>query len=114
MNKHDSYHANTSEKAKGLAVPSSTMVAYLAVWGTSSPGYPARVCSRLLSLNGVLTADIEQGIAVAFYNAERVTADELVMVVSMAGNGAHQLNRAEVIDQMSVAQALRLVSMRES
>jgi hypothetical protein len=109
MSERHYHYSEPLDQVQGLAVPPSTMVAFLAVWGTGSPGCATRVCKRLLDLNGVLTAEIQQGIAGAFFDPRRVTVNDLKTAVMMPSDNDYHRYRAEVIDQMSVAVALRLL-----
>lgn len=103
------HYSDPLDQVQGLAMPPSTMVAFLAVWGAGSPGCATRVRKRLLDLNGVLTAEIQHGIAGAFFDPRRVTVNDLKTAVMMPGDNDYHRYRAEVIDHMSVAVALHLL-----
>jgi hypothetical protein len=109
MSKRQIYYGEHLDQAQGLVVPPSTVVAFFAVWGTGCHGCTARVRNRLLDLKGVLTADVEQGIAAAFFDPGRVTVNDLKRAMMMPSDNDHRRYRAEVIDQMSVAEALCLL-----
>ncbi len=87
-------------------MPPSTVVAFLVVWGTGCSGSVTRVRNRLLDLDGVLTAEIQQGIAAAFLDPRRVAVNDLKTAVMMPGDNDKHCYRAEVIDVMPLAQAL--------
>ncbi len=73
-----------------------------------SPLRPAGTQWSLLSLEHVIFADVllEKGLAIAAYDPERVTADDLMMAVASAGKDGRHNYRARVVGQVPAAQAL--------
>lgn len=68
-------------------------MALLAVWGMGCPNCAARVRNSLLTLNGVVNADVDHvnGLARIAYNPELATVDLLISAVALAGNdGRHE------------------------
>ncbi len=65
----------------------------LAVWGMGCPNCASRVRNSLLSLNGVVYADVDHvnGTARVAFNPELASTDALLRAVSHAGNdGRHE------------------------
>lgn len=68
-------------------------MALLTVWGMGCPNCAARVRNSLLSLNGVVSADVDQiaGTARVYYNSDLVRVQTLITAVARAGNdGRHE------------------------
>lgn len=68
-------------------------MALLTVWGMGCPNCAARVRNSLLSLNGVVSADVDQiaGTARVYYNSDLVRVQTLITAVAHAGNdGRHE------------------------
>lgn len=68
-------------------------MALLTVWGMGCPNCAARVRNSLLSLNGVVSADVDHiaGTARVFYNSDLVRVQTLITAVARAGNdGRHE------------------------
>ncbi len=85
------------------------MPAYLAVSGMGCPNWAARVRNCLLSLEGVLLAEVqlEQGIAAAAFDPQRVTVEDLMRVVTQSGKDGRHHYLAQLIEEMPAEQALR-------
>lgn len=108
MNEHENCHVDPLEKPLDEAALAKAMAAYLAVWGMGCPRCAMRVRNGLLSLEHVLFADVflEKGLAIVAYDPERVTPDDLMMAVTLAGNDGRHNYRARVVGQASAAEAL--------
>jgi len=68
-------------------------MALLTVWGMGCPNCAARVRNSLLSLNGVVSADVDQiaGTARVYFNSDLVRVQTLITAVARAGNdGRHE------------------------
>jgi copper chaperone CopZ len=89
---------------------SSARAAYLAVSGMGCPNCAARVRNGLLSLEGVLLAEIqlEQGVAATAYDPQRVTVEDLIHAVSQSGNDGRHHYFARLLEEMPAEKALRL------
>lgn len=75
-----------------------------------------RVRNGQLSLEGVLSAEVflEQGIAIAAYDPERVTPDDLLLAVAAAGNDDRHHYWAREVGRVPAAQALSLTHKASS
>lgn len=108
MNEHENCHVDPLEKPLDRAALAKATAAYVAVWGMGCPRCAMRVRNGLLSLEHVLFADVflEKGLAIAAYDPEHVTADDLMMAVAMAGNDGRHNYQAKVVGQVPAAEAL--------
>lgn len=90
--------------------PTTAMAAYLAVQGMACPKCGVRVRNSLLSLNGVLAANIflEQGIAAAAYDPTRVSSEDLITAVAAAGKKSRHCYEAVLLNRMPFNRALLL------
>ena len=71
----------------------NTEIALLTVWGMGCPNCAARVRNSLLSLNGVVNANVDHaaGMAEVAFNPELVVVEKLIGAVANAGNdGRHE------------------------
>jgi copper chaperone CopZ len=104
----DECYVEPLEKPLDEAALESAMAAYLAVGGMGCPRCALRVRNGLLSLEGVLLADVllEDCVAVAAYDPNRVTPEDLVQAVANAGNDGRHHYWAQVMAVMPVADAL--------
>lgn len=105
---HDECHVEPLEKPLDEAALATAMAAYLAVGGMGCPRCALRVRNGLLSLEGVLLADVflGQGLAAAAYDPRQVTPDDLVAAVAGAGNDGRHRYWAEVVAVMPARRAL--------
>lgn len=73
--------------------------ATLIVWGMGCSNCATRVRNSLLSLEGVYGVDVYLNMAVAevSYDREKISAKELVVAVSRAGNDGRHEYRAELV-----------------
>ncbi len=74
-------------------------MATLAIWGMGCPNCAMRVRNSLLTLDGVVSADIdlERGLAFVDYVPTKTDLHALVLAVSGAGNDGRHNYRAAVI-----------------
>lgn len=88
MNEHENCHVEPVEKPLDRAALATAIVAYLAIGGMGCPRCAMRVRNGLLSLDGVLLADVflEDGMAAVAYDLEQVFPADLVGAVAAAGS----------------------------
>jgi copper chaperone CopZ len=109
MSEHDNCHVDPVEKTLDHQALDEAMAAYLQVAGMGCPNCAMRVRNGLLGLEGVIAADValEQGLAAAAYDPERVTAEDLIQAVAGAGNDGRHHYFARLIKQVPARQAIR-------
>lgn len=109
MSEHESCHVDPVEKALDRQSIKSAVAAYLLVGGMGCVNCATRVRNSLISLDGVIAADVEleQGVAAAAYDPEQVTTDDLLQAVAQAGNDGRHHYVARLIKQVPASQALR-------
>lgn len=109
MSEKENCHVDPVEKPLDTDALSSAMAAYLAVSGMGCPNCAARVRNGLLRLEGVLIAEVqlEQGIAAAAYDPQRVTVEDLTRAVTQSGNDGRHNYYANLIKEVPAAQVLR-------
>lgn len=105
---HGDCYVEPLEKPLDRAALETATAAYLTVGGMGCPRCAMQVHNGLLRLDGVLLAGVslEQGIAAAAYDAERVSPDDLVQAVAGAGNDGRHHYWAEVVTVMPATEAL--------
>ncbi len=101
MTQHDNCHVEPVVKPLDEIALENAMTAYLAVSGMGCPRCAMRVQNGLLSLEGVLLAEIqlEDGIATTAYDPTCVTPNDLLAAVGAAGNDGHHHYAATLIEQ---------------
>lgn len=80
------------KNATGAERQFESMVA-LRIWGMGCPNCAARVRNSLVSLNGVIDADVDHisGVGQVIYNPALVQTGDLLMAVKRAGgDGRHE------------------------
>lgn len=109
MSQHENCHVEPIEKLIDQTALETAQAAYLAVTGMGCPRCAMRVRNGLLTLDGVLLADVqlENGIAAAAYDPERVTPGALTQAVSAAGNDGRHHYQAEVLKTLPASEALK-------
>jgi copper chaperone CopZ len=109
MNENRDCQVYPVEKSFDPHALENAMAAYLVVQGMGCPRCAIRVRNGLLSLDGVLLAEVqlEQGIAAAAFDPQRVTLDDLITAVASAGNDGRHHYQAELIRE---APAMDVVS----
>jgi copper chaperone CopZ len=112
MSLSNNCHVEPLKKSLDQETLSSAKAVYLAIWGMGCPTCATRVRNGLLSLQGVLAAEVnlEQGLAVTAYDPEIVTVNDLLQAVSAAGNDGRHNYLAELIQEIPVNQAAHLLS----
>ena len=73
---------------------------YLLVRGMGCPSCAMRVRAALLSVKGVLTADVllEQGVALVRYDSEQAIVDDMLNSVERAADSGEHKYSAKVLD----------------
>jgi len=109
MSVHENCHVDPLEKSLDPQSIESAVAAYLLVGGMGCPNCAMRVRNGLIGLEGVFAADVEleQGLAAAAYDPERVTIEDLIQAVAQAGNDGRHHYFARLIKQIPASQALR-------
>jgi len=105
---HENCHVEPVEKPLDEAALSNAMAAYLNVSGMGCPRCATRVRNGLLSVDGVLLADVflEQNVAAAAYDPQRVSPSDLVNAVANSGNDGRHHYQAEVAAVVAASEAL--------
>lgn len=89
----DHCHVEAIQKAVTAAEQEHVETVRLAVWGMGCSNCASRVRNGLLSLNGVVNADVDHanGTARVEFNPELASIDALILAVGQAGNdGRHE------------------------
>ena len=89
----DQCHVEPVQKAVTPAEQEHVETVRLAVWGMGCPNCASRVRNSLLSLHGVVYADVDHvnGTARVAFNPELASIDALIGAVGRAGNdGRHE------------------------
>lgn len=107
MNEHENCHVELVEKPLDRTALATAIVAYLAIGGMGCPRCAMRVRNGLLSLDGVLLADVflEDGMATVAYDPEQVFPNDLVRAVAAAGNDGRHSYQAQVMGLLPAAEA---------
>ena len=100
MNENDNCQVDSLEKPLDRDALSTAMVAFLTVGGMGCPRCAMRVRNGLLGIDGVLLVEVqlEQGIATAAFDQNRVTTNDLLWAVTAAGNDGRHNYSAQLID----------------
>ncbi len=90
----------------------TAIAAFLGVSGMGCPTCTIRVRNGLLSLGGVLSADVflQNGVAVVAFDPSLVTVDNLVSAVAGAGNDGRHNYEAHLLQTMPAKEAFTLTS----
>jgi len=109
MSENENCHVEPIEKLVDESAFRTSQATYLSVSGMGCPRCAARVRNGLLTLDGVLLADVqlENGIAAAAYDPQRVTPEALTQAVAGAGNDGKHHYMAEVLKILPASEALR-------
>jgi copper chaperone CopZ len=112
MSLSNNCHVEPLNKSLDQETLSSAKAVYLAIWGMGCPTCATRVRNGLLSLPGVLAAEVnlEQGLAATAYDPESVTVNDLLQVVSAAGNDGRHEYKAELLQDIPIKQAAHFLS----
>jgi copper chaperone CopZ len=108
MNENNNCQVDPLEKPLDRDALSTAMVAYLAVGGMGCPRCAMRVRNGLLGIDGVLLVEVqlEQGIAAAAFDQNRVNTNDLICAVAAAGNDGRHNYSARLIDQVPAEAAI--------
>jgi len=108
VNEHQNCHVEPIIKPLDTNALESALVSLMAVSGMGCPRCATRVSNSLLSVDGVLSADVklEQGVVAAAYDPEQVDTSDLINAVSLAGNDGHHNYQANVLQTTAAPQAL--------
>jgi len=109
MSEHKECHVEPLQKPLDTTALSTARAAYLNVWGMGCPRCAMRVRNGLLGLEHVLYADVflEDSLAIAAYDPEYITIDDLVRAVAAAGNDGRHNYQATVLGQVPASEALQ-------
>ena len=109
MPQHENCHVEPIEKLVDQSALETAQATFLTVTGMGCPRCATRVRNGLLTLDGVLLAEVqlENGIAAAAYDPERVTPEALTQAVTGAGNDGRHHYRADVLNTLPASEALR-------
>ena len=109
MSQDENCHVEPIEKLVDQTAIETAQATYLAVTGMGCPRCATRVRNGLLTLDGVLLADVqlEAGIATAAYDPQRVTPETLTLAVAGAGNDGRHHYQAQVLRTLPASEALR-------
>jgi copper chaperone CopZ len=107
MSDHN-YHVDPIEKPIDMDALHQSRTAYLAVWGMGCPTCAMRVRNSLLTLDGVLFAEIyhEWGMAAVAFDPTRISTTALVEAVAAAGNDGRHHYEAKLLRQIPAADVL--------
>ncbi|NOZ71394.1 MAG: heavy-metal-associated domain-containing protein [Chloroflexi bacterium] len=105
---NENCHVDPLEKPLEKEDLATAMAAYLHVSGMGCPSCAMRVRNGLLTLEGVLLADVflERGVAAAAYDPQRVEPSDLVQAVAGSGNDGRHHYQAEVVSVVPATEAL--------
>ncbi len=106
---HQECHVEPVEKPVDHEALQEALVAYLGVGGMGCPRCAMRVRNALLQLDGVILAEVilEQSLALAAYDPERITPDDLMVAVAGAGNDGRHRYWAQLLTVVPAGEVLR-------
>jgi copper chaperone CopZ len=110
MSDHDNCHVDAVEKPLDENALAQAEATFLGVSGMGCPTCAMRVRNGLLSLTGVLYADVNlpNGVAAVAYDPQQVTPMSLVTAVFESGNDGRHEYRAHVLQTMPASEAFTL------
>ena len=102
---------NPVDKPVNREVLVNAKAAYLTVWGMGCQSCAMRVKNSLMSLNGVLLAevDVNGGMAAVAYEPQKVRIDDLLDAVVAAGGDGRNNYQAKLVRESSAQQALGIL-----
>jgi copper chaperone CopZ len=108
VSEHENCHVEPVEKSFDRQAIESAEAAYLLVGGMGCQNCAMRVRNGLLSLAGVLAAEIElgQGLAAVAFDPGRLTIEDLIQAVAQSGNDGHHHYDAQLIRKVPASKAL--------
>jgi len=110
MSDHENCHVDAVEKPLDKDALSTAQAAFLGVSGMGCPTCATRVRNGLLSLGGVLYADVylQDSVAAVAYDPDQVTPDSLITAVFQAGNDGRHHYQAQILRTMAASEAFTL------
>ncbi len=110
MDDHENCHVELLEKPLDRIALSTAEAAILTVSGMGCPRCAMRVRNGLLSLDGVLVADVhlERGVAVVAFDPKRARLDYLLTAVAAAGNDGRHNYQARSLGTMRASDAFTI------
>ena len=108
MNEHTNCHVEPVEKPLDEAALANSSTVYLVIQGMGCPRCAMRVRNGLLELDGVLAVEVflEESMAVAAFDPERVETGELIAAVAAAGGDGRHHYQAQLIGRAPAASTL--------
>lgn len=112
MSDHENCQVDPLEKSLDVEALATAEAAFLGVSGMGCPTCAMRVRNGLLSLGGVLYANVflENSVAAVAFDPARVTVDNLVLSVARAGNDGRHNYQAHILQTMPANEAFTIVS----
>lgn len=97
----ENYYVNPIQKTATAGEHRKVDIALLSVSGMCYPNCAAHVRNSLLTLNGVINANVDRAIGIAgvAYNPELVTVEMLLSAVASAGNDGRNVYSARFISK---------------
>lgn len=113
MKDRDNCHVEPVSKPINMEELLNSKAAYLAVSGMGCASCAMRVRNGLLSLDGVLLAEIqlERGIATVAYDPQTLTTQDLIQAVASSGNDGRHHYWARLIQDFPAKQVLKAQSL---
>lgn len=110
MSEHKDCYVEPLEKPLNEAAIDNAKAAYLAVWGMGCSRCAMRVRNGLLRLEHILFAEafLEKGLAIAAYDPQGASTDDLITAVAKAGNDSRHNYRAKFVGEAPAAEVLFL------
>lgn len=110
MDDHENCHVEPVEKPLDQVALSKAQAAILTVSGMGCSRCALRVRNGLLSLDGVLVADVhlERGVAVVAFDPKRAGLDNLLTAVAAAGNDGRHNYQAQSLGTMRASEAFTI------
>jgi copper chaperone CopZ len=108
MDEHKNCNVEPLDKPLDESALSTAVIAYLAVGGMGCPRCATRVRDGLLKLDGVLFVEVqlEDGIAAAAYEPNRVNSNDLLFAIVGAGNDGNHNYSAQMLEQLPARQVI--------
>lgn len=110
MSEQHNCHVDPIEKPLDKEALKTAMAAYLGVSGMGCQNCAARVRNGLVGLEGVLLSDVflERNVAVAAYDPELVSVEDLLTAVTAAGNDGRHNYAAQLLKEVPALDAVIL------
>lgn len=110
MTDHENCHVDPVKKPLDKEALVTAVAAFLGVSGMGCPTCTMRVRNGLLSLGGVLYADVflQNGVAAVAFDPSLVTVDNLLSAVAGAGNDGRHHYDAHLLQTMPANEAFTI------